>query len=282
MIDQIEALRALRDTGTMGRAAARLRLTQSAVSKRIAALEAAVGAPLVEKDGRRVRLTAEAERLLREAEPLLVRLREVLAAHAGPETQLRIGASESLMASRLPMVLRPALDALPWLRVELHVHRGPILVERVRSGDYALGIAVTSGGEGELDVRPIAEEAMVIVPERLGALRPEGRVPVWTIETHSLTWQSIERRLGRRAEHWGFSVDVVGRLESFTALVGLARAGFGHALVPRGTADAMGVPADVLVPLPGIERPIGAIGRASILDRPAVRELLARLQSGWS
>ena len=39
MIANLEALAALADLGTMTRAAARLRITQSAVSKRIAALE---------------------------------------------------------------------------------------------------------------------------------------------------------------------------------------------------------------------------------------------------
>ncbi len=38
MIEKLEALAALRTTGTMGQAASTLRITQSAVSKRIAAL----------------------------------------------------------------------------------------------------------------------------------------------------------------------------------------------------------------------------------------------------
>ena len=64
MLDQLDALRALHETGTTRRAATRLRVTQSAVSKRIAALEERVGAPLLERHGRNVRLTPAALRLL--------------------------------------------------------------------------------------------------------------------------------------------------------------------------------------------------------------------------
>ena len=124
MIDQLDALAALRSAGTMGRAATVLRLTQSAVSKRIAALEASVGTRLIERHGRRVRLTADAERILEQARPLLASLREVLQARApASHALLRVAASDSLLASFLPASLRAALDRLPQLTIELHAHR---------------------------------------------------------------------------------------------------------------------------------------------------------------
>ena len=64
MLDQLEALRALKEEGTTARAAVRLRLTQSAISKRIDALEAEVGAPLIEAHGRGCRLTPAGEALV--------------------------------------------------------------------------------------------------------------------------------------------------------------------------------------------------------------------------
>jgi DNA-binding transcriptional LysR family regulator len=61
--------------------------------------------------------------------------------------------------------------------------------------------------------------------------------------------------------------------------VQLARAGFASALVPRGVARELGVPADRLVPLPGLTRPIAAVARRSTLEAPAVRSLLALLET---
>ena len=73
MIANLEALAALADLGTMTHAATRLRITQSAVSKRIAALEREVGQPVTEAHGRGVRLTPAGHRLLQRAAPALLR-----------------------------------------------------------------------------------------------------------------------------------------------------------------------------------------------------------------
>jgi DNA-binding transcriptional LysR family regulator len=278
MLERLEALQALAATGTMGHAAANLRITQSAVSKRIGALEAELSMKLVEREGRRVRLTAEAQRLLSEARPLLARLRDVLHTRgAAREPVLRVAASDSLLASWLPSALRRALDQLPAVQVELHAHRGPMLLERVRSGDYALGFCPGGTGDGDLAQRELLREPMVIVPARLLPLPKAPVVNVWAIEKRSLTWEAIESRLPRLRKSAGFTLEVVARLESFAALVQVARAGFAHALVPRGIARDLGVPAERLITLPGLTRPIAAVARRSTFERSAVRALLAVL-----
>jgi DNA-binding transcriptional LysR family regulator len=281
MLDRLEALQALSTAGTMGRAAAALRITQSAVSKRIGALQAELGVTLIERQGRRVRLTPEAERVLAQARPLLLRLREVLASQSpkSPKTKqaLRIAATDSLLASWLPAALRSALDRLPGLAIELHAHRGPVLLERVRSGDYALGLCPAGAGDPELRQRELLQEPMVIVPSGLQPLRPQGVVEVWSIEPRSLTWEAIGGRLARIQRHAGYAIEVTGRLESFAALVQVARAGFAHALVPGGVARELGVPSNRLVRVPGLHRTIAAVGRKTVLDTAPVRALLAAL-----
>src|SRR5690349_3063742 len=74
----VEALAALERFGTVSEAAARLRVSQPAVSKRLAALQSAVGVPLIEPEGRKLRLTADAIALLDRARPLLAELRDLV------------------------------------------------------------------------------------------------------------------------------------------------------------------------------------------------------------
>lgn len=282
MIDQLDALAALRTAGTMGRAATILRVTQSAVSKRIAALESEVGTTLIERHGRHVRLTAEGERILEHARPLLASLREVLHTRApSRHTPLRIAATDSLLASWLPSTLRAALERVPQIELELHAHRGPALLDRVRSGTYALGFCPSVASDKELQVRELAREPMVLVPARLEPLPREDPLPIWAIEQQSLTWEAIASRLSRVRRATGFSLQVTGRLETFTALVQVARAGFGHALVPIGVARNLGVPADRLVRLGDLSRPVAAVARRTTFERPAVRALLAELEPLW-
>ena len=285
MIEQLEALRALKDEGTTARAAVRLRVTQSAVSKRIAALQAEVGVPLIETAGRGVRLTPAGERLLDGALPLLAALRDVVGGlgAARSSTVLRFAASESLLSAWLPEVLAKALARTPDVRIELHAHRGPVLVERVRSGDYDLAACVAAGAPRDVVEREMGDEPMAIVPSRLDrkALAGADRIEAWTIEERSLTGQILAARLRQRTRPWKVDVAIVARLESFASLVQVARAGLAHALVPRGLALSMGVPASSLVDLPGLTRPLALVARQRTLERPAVASFVRALQSSW-
>src|SRR5262245_42666597 len=173
VIDHLEALVALADHGTMGRAATRLHVSQSAVSKRLAALEAQLGFRVCERAGRKVRLTPAGERLLERVRPLLVELRLALAGERGAaEGRLVLGVSDSILASWGARILARAASALPGLKLELNAHRSPVAVELVRSGEYALALV---GGEpdtaGGLVARTLASEALVIVPSGLRPLR---------------------------------------------------------------------------------------------------------------
>ena len=274
----LAALRALARTGSVTGAAVELRLTASAVSKRLSSLETSVGRSLKEAFGRGVRLTPEGERLLAEADPLLAQLRAVVADRSdAPARVLKLAIAESALVSWAPAALRAALDSDASLKIELHAHRGPVVIERVASGRYDLGLCTVSAPPEGLVVRELGDEPMVVVPR--GLLPLTGTVvPVWTLEAKSATWQAIEGRLERRSRAWGFTVRVEGRLESAAALVQVARAGFAHALVPRGTALALGVPSDSLVALPGLGRPIGVIGRKATLAAPAVARLVSVLR----
>ena len=107
MFTHIETLIALATTGSMTRAATHLRVTQSTVSKRLAALECEVGRPLTEAHGRGVRLTSAGHRLLTRVEPLVASLRQALQEEElQTGGRLEIGVSESILASWGPRALR--------------------------------------------------------------------------------------------------------------------------------------------------------------------------------
>ncbi|WP_254774543.1 LysR family transcriptional regulator [Marinobacter sp. AC-23] len=63
-LNMLLTLVTIADTGTMTAAAERLSYTQSTVSMQLNRLEAALGVPLHERDGRRIRFTAEGQKLV--------------------------------------------------------------------------------------------------------------------------------------------------------------------------------------------------------------------------
>src|SRR5688500_13461690 len=133
MLDALETLGLLAELGTMGRVATRMRVTQSAVSKRVAVLEHALSAKLIEREGRRVRLTPEALALVGRAQPLLAELRSALAGEQHlSHGRLVLGVAESILSSWGPAVLAETQRAHPDVELALHTHRSPVALDGVQ------------------------------------------------------------------------------------------------------------------------------------------------------
>lgn len=277
-VDGIEALAALDATGTASEAAARLRLTQSAVSKRLQALSRAVGFDVVAPSGRRLAITPRGLDLLARARPLLAGLRD-LAVSDTPTApvSLSLALADSIAASWGPAAVADALGALGGaLRVELHAHRSVLLVEQVRMGRYQLGLCPHEPGAGavpgDLVHHPVATEPMALVHAGLRPV-PRGGALI-TIEAASATWRTIGTRLARRRPDLGKEFV---RVESFAAALQMARAGFGDGLVPLGVALEARLPDGAWSALGDVARPIGLVSRKTVGQLPSFARFHAAL-----
>jgi DNA-binding transcriptional LysR family regulator len=281
MLEHIETLAVLAETGTMTRAATRLRMTQSAVSKRVAALERELGIALLEPVGRNVRLSAAALELVSRTRPLLAELESALRGHRDvARGRLVLGVSESILTSWGPLALAHVRRALPEVTLELHAHRSPVAIDGVRAGEFALALVAGQIPRGEpLWVETLAHEEMVILGLPVRARLPfAAPLELLSIERQSATWRALSPQLSllRKA---GVELHVRTELQSFAAVVQLARAGFGPALVPRPLALALGARAHELraLPAPGLVRPVSLVGRKSALGRAPVQAFHAAL-----
>jgi DNA-binding transcriptional LysR family regulator len=276
MIEYFETLDALDRQSTTAAAGTILRISQSAVSKRIAALESRLGYAVIERRGRGVELTPAGRKLLIRIRPLLGEMRDVLLTQDevhGPTT-LTLGVSESILSSWGAGVLRLARDAVTGVHLDIHTHRSPVVVDRVRAGEYMLGLcAGIAGTATDLTVQQVAQERMVVIPSGLRPIRLHKGTGVITIEEHAATWPSIQR--GVRAA----GLEVEARVESFSAIARMAIDDLGHGLVPQGVADAVGLrPDQVQIPARGqIVRPISIIGRKSVISREPTTTFLEHL-----
>jgi DNA-binding transcriptional LysR family regulator len=275
MLDGIDALSALERFGTVSEAATRLRLTQSAVSKRLQALQAALGFAVIEPDGRRVRLTPRALDLLERARPIVADLRSLTTSvGSATDVELSLGLSDSIAASWGPRVVARVSRALGGIVLSLHVHRSVLLVENVRLGRYHMGLATEMPGAKDLIRIPVVAEPLVVVNVGVERQRRKG-VPLITIEPESATWRAIEGQIARR--HASLLAERRISVESFGAALQMARAGFGDALVPLGMAKETGIERGRYRALPGVERPISLFTRKTIYLLDDFRRLRERL-----
>ena len=271
MIENLETLVVLSRTGTMMETATVLKVSQSAVSKRIDALERYYDRELIERHGRRVVLTHHGTRLVERVTPLISELRGVfLEDNALRKGKIIMGVSEAILASWGPRLFARVQARMPEVEFTFHAQRSPVVLDRVRSGEYMVGICT---GSPEADTDLLSEiirlEPMVILPSGLNALEYQIGDPlaVITIESRSGAWRSIEDDMRRLNLHRAVS------LESFFSVAQMALSGFGHGLVPEGVARTLGVPDDrfIRVSGAGLNRPVRFVARKSMFAQPLVQ-----------
>lgn len=274
ILDGIEALAALEQCKTISEAATRLRLTQSAVSKRIQALQKTMGFRIVEPDGRRLKLTSEAVNLVERARPLLADLRSL--ARSVPSegvSTLSLVLADSIAASWGPQVVAEALRGLTDLKVELHAHRTVLLIESVRLGRYHIGLSTDAPAAKDLIHHPVIAEPFALVRSGYAAKSVKG-APFIVIEPSSGTWRAIEPLLERH--HPELLARRIVPVESFSAALQMIKAGFGDGLAPLGLVKEMRLERRAFRVLPGVER------RVSLSTRKTVNQLASfqRLREG--
>ncbi len=271
MIENLETLIALSKTGTMMEASTALRISQSAVSKRIAALERYYDRDLIERHGRRVVLTHHGTRLVERVTPLLSELRSVfLEDNALRKGKIILGVSEAILASWGSTLFSQVRDLMPSVEFEFHAQRSPVVLDRLRSGEYMVGICTGSpDADTDLVSEVIRQEPMVIIPSGLKPLKYRSGDPldVMTIESRSGAWGSIEENMQR------LSLNRSTSLESFFAVAQMALSDFGHGLVPTGVAKTLGIAEKKLIKLSAEElsRPVRFVARKSMFAQPLVR-----------
>jgi DNA-binding transcriptional LysR family regulator len=269
MLDELRTLIALESTGTISEAAVRLRLTQSAVSKRIQALEFELGYKVTEPDGRKLKLTSKGLLLLSKARPLLLEIEGLkdLGDSAVPRA-MAIGISDSVASSWGPKLIKKALRKVEDLHLEFHVHRSTMVLEQIRSGRYELGI-ITGAQQGtDLIWNLLVEEPMVLVGQSESS-KESGTI--LSIETNSATWKEIGKRV---LDHEKLLGSKFVFLESFSAAIQMAREGFGRALVPIGLTKSFGIKSHELITLsPRITRQVHLVTRKSVSGIQCVGDL---------
>ncbi|WP_250002785.1 LysR family transcriptional regulator [Actinoplanes sp. M2I2] len=287
----LDVFRTVAHLGSITAAARRLRFTQSAVSRQIAALEADVGARVFDRLPRGVALTEEGRALLPHADAILDRLvaahRAVDDLHTLNAGRLRVGAFPTAVAALVPRALASFRRAYPEVAVSLVEGLTPTLLERLATGDADVAV-VSESPAGPIDpdrytLHHILDERLLVAVSRTHRLARRRTVRLSDLEDDSFIAGSAdaEETLLRASLPTGFRprIDIVAA--EWTGKLGCVAAGLGVALVP---ALAMrGTPTDIiLLRLHRDDEPTRRIHLATLAGRtppPAVAGFLPHLTS---
>ncbi|HDT5892232.1 LysR family transcriptional regulator [Aeromonas hydrophila] len=276
LLEGLETLCLLASEGTMAKVASRLYISQSAVSKRIAQLEQRLGKKLVEPDGRQIRLTPQAQELLARVAPSLAEMKGVLADSQTLTdlTPLPVACSETLLAGYLARFMHDYLRQDPHLA--LSTHHTPVILARVRSGDALLGICAGRLPPGHgLEARLLLEEPFYLVEgdQREGENADQGLRQILTMDLDNPSNRYLREPLA------ALGLTPAMELDSYLALIELAKAGIGPVLLPAGLLALVGAQGPQARPLAGLARPLHLVYRPNSLKRARIAQLVQALQA---
>jgi predicted ATPase/DNA-binding transcriptional LysR family regulator len=177
---RLRAFAAVARERSFSQAAERLYVSQPAISKHVASLEAELGTQLVERGRRGTTLTPAgqvlADHVLR-AEALLANARRALeAGHDGQTGTLALAASGIPGTYLLPELLWRFCQDHPSVEIEFQVSTSVGALELVRMHRAELAVVTGTTAPPELEFEPLSEDELVLVgPPALGGrrLRPK-------------------------------------------------------------------------------------------------------------
>lgn len=228
---QLEAFRAIARTGTVTAAAATLHISQPAVSRLLAHLEAQLALELFSRTQGRLRITPEGAALLREVERHFVGLDTIRAAarriaEHGPGS-LRILGFPSISSGALPPVVAELLTKHPGTSITLDTDTTDRIAPCVESGAYDVGFTAGRVSDGHaVQTRAVASRRWLCAFPQDHTLASQPKVSLTDLRTHALVGFSpgmslrghIDRLFHERGQepHYGLCAQTI---ESICALV---------------------------------------------------------------
>jgi len=267
------------ETKSLSRAADDLDLTQSAISRQLASLEAYVGNALFARTGRGVELTECGRRLLAAAKPAYAAIDEALEDIRDKEGlsrgTIRVATVHTLSYYFTADVLAKFVGRHEQVNISLMGRSSPDVVALVESGRSDLGfvydVAVNSA---ELVVAPLFDDEMcLIAPETHGLSAPvdlnETNLKLVGFPPHYALHKML-RAAVRKPQ-------VVAEAETVDAMLQLVASGVGACVLPSRIPDRVIAEHDLVkIPIasPVLKRRIVAITRKDRAPSPLVQELL--------
>jgi DNA-binding transcriptional LysR family regulator len=182
-------------------AAQALRLTQAAVSQRIAALEKTLGKPVFQRQRGRIALSPAGRTVYDYAQRILDLHREVRSQISGSEApvtgELLLAASSVPGEHLLPALLADFRIAYPRIQLRATISDSKSVVEQVERGSVHLGLVGQKTDHPHLEYRFLARDHMVLVAPPSHPLCKRRKLALADLRTHPI----LLREAGSGSRH---------------------------------------------------------------------------------
>lgn len=239
-VRQLEMFRAVVEEGAFTRAAERLHVSQSAISRQLQLLEQELGTLLVHRTGRGVTLTSDGEVLLSTAKRVDSELQDAVSQITGAR-ELRhglvsLGGGMTVALYILPKLLKRFRSRYKNVEVRIATGETDLLLRLLRARQVDLALLTLPIVATDLEVHPVLKEEMVVVTAGQHALTRErtidakklARYPMVLFESGSNTRKVLDDFF--REEET--AVKVVMQTENVEIIKAMVAAGLGITILP--------------------------------------------------
>ncbi|MCK1503344.1 LysR substrate-binding domain-containing protein [Bradyrhizobium sp. 188] len=250
---RLRSLLAIAEHGNFGRAAAAIGIAQPSLSRQIALLEEDVGARLLYRNGRGASLTAEGQRLVDAARPLVASLDALPAAIADtePQGQVVLGVPTFLSTHLAEPIFGTLRARHPRLRVRLVDGFSGFVNQWLLEGRLDMAVLYDSRRSHTISAEPLADEELYLFASRevarnevlSGSIPAKGHVSFKAASQLKIILPGREHGLRRVLHRAGVRPVPACLLEvdSLTAIRTLVRQGSGWSVLPRAALSVESV-----------------------------------------
>jgi DNA-binding transcriptional LysR family regulator len=282
---------AVAETEHVGRAASRLGMSQSPLSRQLRELESRLGVPLFVRESRRIRLSEAGERLLPEATKLLkdaVRLMRWAERLARGETgRLSIGfVRNAFWSGVLPLALSSFRTQHPQVEIELHNCTSRVQCHMLLRREIDVGLAHWPAANRQVQSECVIRQAFrLAVPGKHPLL---ARTEIRAADLDGVPWIVLERkhdptahdRLLAACARAGLRPNIEYETSDLPMALSYVAAGLGVALAQDGVPNPYpGLVEMRRVPWLALESQLFMLRRRES-PTPQVRDLARMLRSG--
>lgn len=241
-IVNLETLCWIARLGSFTAAAEHLNTTQPAISKRVKDLEDALGVSVFHRQGRRMELTIQGRDLVRRAQPLLTRLKDVvvfrdnLSAATGV---IRMGVGEIVAVTWFSQLMVRLKQLMPGIHYELDVGLTADMRHRLEVGLLDVAILAAPIESSQIASTPIGGvDILWLISGELARASPTTLAsakemleahPIWCVARPSHMHHMVVETLRRH----GLNQQTINTSDSVQSIVEIVSSGAGIAMLPE-------------------------------------------------
>ena len=240
--NQLLAMLTVVDCGTFEKAAGRLNLTQSTITKRIQELESSMGFSIFSRAKRQAILTAQGEQFVSLSRETVASFQNLASFNTDAEkvtTLIRLGVTEISSLTWLPQFLELSFATDPSTQFELTIDMSRNLHSALEDGDLDIIVVPEMPFQSNAIVQQIDAIEIALIGKP-GLFPTTKKVEISELQSLEFITQGKSSGYSKSIREWfsKFGVNTRSNLsvDSLHAMVGLAVAGRGvwtcHALVP--------------------------------------------------